>query len=77
MAISFKGAHFPQEVILMGVRWYVAYPLSTRHVEELMAERGVDVDHSTITGRGVSPAPASGMGQLADGRDIHQSQSAP
>jgi transposase-like protein len=28
MAISFKGAHFPQEVILMGVRWYVAYPLS-------------------------------------------------
>ena len=48
MAISFKGAHFPQEVILMGVRWYVAYPLSTRHVEELMVERGVDVDHSTI-----------------------------
>jgi hypothetical protein len=31
----------------MGVRWYVAYPLSTRHVEELMEERGVDVDHST------------------------------
>ena len=48
MAISFKGAHFPPEVILMGVRWYVAYPLSTRHVEELMAELGVDVDHSTI-----------------------------
>jgi putative transposase len=48
MAISFKGAHFPQEVILMGVRWYLAYPLSTRHVEELMAERGVEVDHATI-----------------------------
>src|ERR671936_788748 len=48
MSISFKGAHFPTEVILMGVRWYVAYPLSTRHVEELMAERGVEVDHSTI-----------------------------
>jgi putative transposase len=48
MAISFKGAHFPKEVILMGVRWYVAYPLSTRHVEELMEERGVEVDHSTI-----------------------------
>ncbi len=42
MAISFKGAHFPKEIILMGVRWYVAYPLSTRHVEELMEERGVD-----------------------------------
>jgi putative transposase len=48
MAVSFKGAHFPPEVILMGVRWYVAYPLSTRHVEELMEERGVEVDHSTI-----------------------------
>ena len=32
----------------MGVRWYLAYPLSTRHVEELMAERGVEVDHATI-----------------------------
>ena len=41
MAVSFKGAHFPHEIILMGVRWYVAYPLSYRHVEELMEERGV------------------------------------
>jgi putative transposase len=48
MAVSFKGAHFPQEIILTGVRWYVAYPLSTRHVEELMLERGVHVDHATI-----------------------------
>ena len=48
MAISFKGAHFPPDIILMGVRWYVAYPLSARHVEELMLERGVHVDHSTI-----------------------------
>jgi putative transposase len=48
MAISVKGAHFPQEISLMGVRWYVAYPLSTRHVEELMLERGVHVDHSTV-----------------------------
>jgi putative transposase len=48
MAVSFKGAHFPQEIILTAVRWYVAYPLSTRHVEELMCERGVPVDHSTV-----------------------------
>jgi putative transposase len=48
MAVSFKGAHFPQEIILMGVRWYAAYPLSYRHVEELMEERGVSVDHATI-----------------------------
>jgi len=48
MAVSFKGAHFPPEVILMRVRWYLAYPLSTRHVEELTAERGVELDHATI-----------------------------
>ena len=48
MAVSFKGAHFPPAIILPCVRWYVAYPLSTRHVEELMLERGVHVDHSTV-----------------------------
>jgi putative transposase len=48
MAGSFKGAHFPQEIILMGVRWYVAYPRSTRHVEDLLRERGVHVAHSTV-----------------------------
>jgi transposase-like protein len=52
MPVGFKGAHFPQDIILMGVRWYVAYPLSDRHVEELMEERGVPVDHATIQ-RGV------------------------
>ena len=57
MAVSFKGAHFPKEVILMGVRWYVAYPLSTRHVEELMEERGVEVDHSTINRRVIKYSP--------------------
>ena len=48
MAISFKGAHFPPDIILMGVRWYVAYPLSYRHVEERLEERGVPIDHATI-----------------------------
>jgi putative transposase len=48
MAVNFKGAHFPQEIMLTCVRWYVAYPLSTRHVEELMRERGVPVDHATV-----------------------------
>ena len=48
MAVNFKGVHFPQEIILTCVRWYVAYPLSTRHVEELMQERGVSIDHSTV-----------------------------
>ena len=44
----FKRLHYPVEIILVCVRWYVAYPLSLRHLEEMMAERGVMVDHSTI-----------------------------
>jgi hypothetical protein len=48
MAVSFKGPHFPKDIILRGVRWCVAYPLSTRHVEALMQERGVSVDNATI-----------------------------
>jgi putative transposase len=46
--ISFKGAHFVKDIILTSVRWYLAYPLSYRQVEELMEERGVSVDHATI-----------------------------
>src|SRR2546427_2502579 len=46
--LSFKGAHFATDIILVGVRWYVAYPLSYRHVEELMEERGVPVDQAAI-----------------------------
>jgi putative transposase len=43
-----KRLHYPLEVILTCVRWYVVYPLSLRHLEEMMAERGVSVDHSTV-----------------------------
>jgi transposase-like protein len=43
-----KRLHYPLDVILLCVRWYVAYPLSLRHLEEMMAERGVEVDHSSV-----------------------------
>ena len=43
-----KRMHYPLEVMLTCVRWYAAYPLSLRHVEEMMAERGVAVDHATV-----------------------------
>ena len=46
--LNFSGRHFDDTLILMGVRWYVAYALSYRDIEELMAERGVGVDHSTV-----------------------------
>jgi putative transposase len=46
--LNFKGMRFPIDVILACIRWYAAYPLSYRHLEEMMAERGVSVDHSSI-----------------------------
>ena len=44
----FKGRHFDRSVILLCVRWYLAYNLSLRNLEGMMAERGVSVDHATI-----------------------------
>ncbi len=44
----FKGCHFPSEVILETVRYYLAYKLSYREIEEIQLERGVIVDHATI-----------------------------
>jgi putative transposase len=43
-----KRMHYPLEVMLTCVRWYAAYPLSLRHIEEMMQERGVSVDHATV-----------------------------
>jgi transposase, IS6 family len=45
---AFTGFRFPREVIVLAVRWYLRYGLSYRDVEELLAERGVQVDHVTI-----------------------------
>jgi hypothetical protein len=47
-ASAFAGFRFPPEVISVAVRWYLRYGLSYRDVEELLAERGVDVDHLTV-----------------------------
>ena len=44
----FKWRHFKDEIILLNVRWYLRYTLSYRDLEEIMAERGLSVDHSTI-----------------------------
>jgi transposase-like protein len=44
----FAGFRFPREVISVAVRWYLRYGLSYRDVEELLAERGITVDHVTI-----------------------------
>jgi putative transposase len=43
-----RRRQYPLEVMLTYVRWYAAYPLSLRHIEEMMQGRGVFVDHSTV-----------------------------
>jgi putative transposase len=43
-----KRPHYPLDVMLLCVRWYVAYSLSLRNLEEMMAERGIAVDHSAV-----------------------------
>jgi IS6 family transposase len=45
---GFVGFRFPSDVIMMAIRWYLRYSLSYRDVEELLAERGIEVDHVTI-----------------------------
>ena len=45
---AFAGFRFPPEVILLAVRWYLRFGLSYRDLEELLAERGVEVDHVTL-----------------------------
>ena len=43
-----KRLHYPLEVMLVCARWYAAYPLSLHHIDEMMHERGVWVDHATV-----------------------------
>src|SRR3989454_10607690 len=45
---AFAGYRFPPEVITLAVRWYLRFGLSYRDVEELLAERGICVDHVTV-----------------------------
>jgi len=55
--MNFKGSQFERDIILWAVRWYVAYPLSYRQLEEMMGERGVAVDHSTLNRWVIKYAP--------------------
>jgi putative transposase len=48
MAIDFKGAHYPKAVIVHAASFYVRYAVSYRDLEEILAERGVAVDHATL-----------------------------
>jgi putative transposase len=55
--MHFKGSQFEREIILWAVRWDVAYPISYRQLEEMMGERGVTVEHSTLNRWVIKYAP--------------------
>jgi len=47
-SVQLRGFRYPREVIMVAVRWYLRYGLSYRDVEELLAERGIQVDHVAV-----------------------------
>jgi hypothetical protein len=47
----FKGRHFDQEIIVLCVRWYLTFKLSSRDLVQMMAERGITLTHTTMEGR--------------------------
>ncbi len=57
LAKVLKRLHYPLEIMLVYVRWYVAYPLSLRNLEEMMSEREIAVDHSTVHRRAIKLLP--------------------
>src|SRR5215207_7241912 len=71
---AFAGFRFPTEVIVVAVRWYLRFNLSYRDVEELLVERGVEVDHVTVfrwvqrfTHCWATPPGSAGIRQAAGG----------
>jgi putative transposase len=73
MAMDFKGSHFEREIVLWGVRWYVAYPISYRQLEEMMEDRGVEVDHSTLNRWILKYVPLFEKGFMAHNRPVSNS----
>ena len=78
-----QRVHYPLEVMLVCVRCYAAYPLSFRNIEEMMAERGVLLDHSTLHSWFIMLLPvlaatfapkACGRSELGNRRDLRESE---
>lgn len=67
---DFKGRHFAGEIVLWAVRWYCRYGVSYRDLEQMLGERGVSVDHSTIAGfRNMRRRSRGACGGSGVGRD--------
>jgi transposase-like protein len=48
MTLNFSGRHYPSDIIMLALRYYLAYKLSYRDIEEIFAERNIHFDHSTL-----------------------------
>ena len=71
--ISFKGTHFPKDVILYAVFFYVRYGVSYRDLEEIMEERGVNVDHATLNRWVIRYAPTIAAKAQSQKRNTNRS----
>jgi transposase, IS6 family len=67
----FKWRHFEADIILLCVRWYVRYSLSYRDLEEMMRERGLHVDHTTIYRSRAAVCPGTGAAMQAAPQSHH------
>ncbi|MCA1895442.1 IS6-like element ISSpu17 family transposase [Shewanella putrefaciens] len=57
MSLNFSGRHFPTDIIMQALRYYLAYKLSYREIEEMFAERNIHFDHSTLNRWVIKYAP--------------------
>lgn len=57
MTINFSGRHYPLDIIMMALRYYLAHKLSYREIEEIFAERHIHFDHSTLNRWVIKYAP--------------------
>ena len=71
--LSFKGTHFPKDVILYAVFFYVRYGVSYRDLEEIMEERGVEVDHATLNRWVIRYSPAIAVKAKSQKRETNGS----
>ncbi|GFO75167.1 transposase, IS6 family [Bathymodiolus platifrons methanotrophic gill symbiont] len=71
--LSFKGTHFPKDVILYAVFFYVRYGVSYRDLEEIMEERGVEVDHATLNRWVIRYSPAIAVKAKSQKRETNKS----
>jgi putative transposase len=73
MAMDLEGSHFERDIVLWGARWYVAYPISYRQLEEMMEDRGAEVDHSTLNRWILTYVPLLDKGFVAHKRPVSNS----